>query len=321
MSSRCPLISVIIPTYNQAQFIEEAVESVLGQSYRNLEIIVVDDGSTDNTKDILRSYIEKKKIHYFYQENSGVSSARNMGVRVSHGEYISFLDSDDFWAAEHLQQLLNAMWKYPMCSIAFSATETFGDAKDATERSKAFKYSVSRCLSAAFDKKDNGIWLSNKNLLQDLLERGFPFRCPASLIKKDFFFKYNLFFDEDITFGEDAQFMTIAAYYTPFIYIDKVGVFIRRHRGNDGDAHYGQKIIDSFDSRVIKLKRFFHGKLKNKEKKALMKRLWSFQVSVMEARSKDRGLYIKVRESMKLFLRVPCYLSFKSITKLLIMKN
>ena len=316
-----PKVSVIIPTYNSAQYITEAIESALNQTYKDFEIIVVDDGSTDNTKDILRSYIEKKKIHYFYQKNSGVSSARNTGVRVSQGEYISFLDSDDFWAAEHLQQLFNAMWKYPMCSIAFSAIDIFGDAKDATEKSKGFKYSVSRCLGAAFDKKDNGIWLSNKILLQDLLEWGVPFRCQASLIKKDFFFKYNLFFDEDITYTEDAQFTIIAAYYTPFIYIDKVGLLLRRHRGNEEEAYYGQKKIDSFDSRVIKLKKYFYGKLKSKEKKALMKTLWSFQVSVMEARSKDRGLYTKIIESIKLFLRVPCYLSVKSIIKLLIMKN
>jgi glycosyltransferase involved in cell wall biosynthesis len=315
-----PKVSVIIPTYNCAQYITEAIESVLNQTYKDFEIIVVDDGSTDNTNEILRSYIEKKKIRYFYQENSGVSSARNMGVRVSQGEYISFLDSDDFWEVNHLQQLLNAMWKYPTCSVAFSAIEIFGDAKDVTEKNKAFKYSVSRCLGAAFDKKDNSIWLSNKNLLQDLLERGFPFRIQASLIKKDFFFKYNLFFDDDITYTEESQFLTIAAYYTPFIYIDKVAVFIRKHR-DDEDAYYGQKIIDSFDSRVIKLKRFFHGKLKNKEKKALMKALWSFQVSIMEGRSKNRGLYTKIIESIKLFLRVPCYLSLKSIIKLLIMKN
>lgn len=313
-----PKVSVIIPAYNSALYITEAIDSVLKQTCKGVEIIVMDDGSTDNTTKVLEPYIQKEIISYLYEENRGPSAARNRGVKVSTGEYVAFLDSDDIWAPNHLEQLLNAIWKYPKCCIAFSAIEIFGDAKDTRDKTRAFEYSVPRFLSAAFDKKEDRIWYSNKYLLRSLLEKGFPFRCPASLIKKDFFFKYNLFFDDDITYTEDAQFMTIAAYYTPFIYIDKVGAFIRRHEGNDGDACYGQKIIDSFDSRVIKLKRFFHGKLKNKEKKALMKALWSFQVPVMESRCKNKGLFIKIVESIKLFLRVPTYLSFKTIVKLLI---
>jgi glycosyltransferase involved in cell wall biosynthesis len=90
-----PLVSVVIPTYNRAGLVVEAVQSVLNQTYGRMEIIVVDDGSTDNTREILKEY--EGKIRYVYQERSERSEARNEGFRHSEGEYIAFLDSDDLW--------------------------------------------------------------------------------------------------------------------------------------------------------------------------------------------------------------------------------
>ncbi len=91
------MISVIIATHNRGQYIEEAVRSVLRQSYKNIEIIVIDDGSTDNTKKILDPYIKAKKIRYIYQENTGSICARKRAINYSQGKYIAILDSDDIW--------------------------------------------------------------------------------------------------------------------------------------------------------------------------------------------------------------------------------
>lgn len=90
-----PRISVIIPTYNGSLYIAEAIESVLNQTYTEYEIIVIDDGSTDNTCLVLKPYMEK--IRYIYQENQGVAIARNHGIQEASGELIAFLDADDFW--------------------------------------------------------------------------------------------------------------------------------------------------------------------------------------------------------------------------------
>ena len=86
------MISVIIPVYNGEKYISECIESVLKQTFRDFEIIVINDGSTDNTAEICRKF---KNIRYFYQENKGVSKAREKGLQVSKGEYITFIDSDD----------------------------------------------------------------------------------------------------------------------------------------------------------------------------------------------------------------------------------
>jgi len=102
-----PKVSVIIPTYNRADFICDAIDSVLAQTYKDYEIIVVDDGSTDNTKEVLKKY--DGKIRYFYKENMGVSAARNKGIKEAKGEYIAFLDSDDIWLTNNLETLINAI--------------------------------------------------------------------------------------------------------------------------------------------------------------------------------------------------------------------
>ncbi len=89
-----PLVSVVVPTYNSARYIPEAVDSVLNQTYARHEVIVVDDGSTDDTRRILQSY--SGQIHYVYQDNQGPAAARNNGLRLARGEFVVFLDADDF---------------------------------------------------------------------------------------------------------------------------------------------------------------------------------------------------------------------------------
>ena len=95
------LVSVVIPAYNCADTICEALESVFNQTYSNLEIIVINDGSTDETKHILQEF--SSKIIYLEQENGGPGSARNKGIRVSRGDYIAFLDADDILAHNKIE--------------------------------------------------------------------------------------------------------------------------------------------------------------------------------------------------------------------------
>ncbi len=102
------MVSVIIPTYNRAGSILRSVNSVLKQSYSDIEVIVVDDGSTDNTKDIL-SAVSDKRLKYIYQENQGACVARNNGVSISTGDYIAFHDSDDEWHYDKLEKQIHVI--------------------------------------------------------------------------------------------------------------------------------------------------------------------------------------------------------------------
>lgn len=96
------LVSVIIPNYNYAHYLGEAIDSVLKQTYSNLEVIVVDDGSTDGSRAVIESYGDK--ITTVFQQNEGVSAARNRGVKASGGEYVAFLDADDSWMPEKVEK-------------------------------------------------------------------------------------------------------------------------------------------------------------------------------------------------------------------------
>ena len=105
MRKKNPLVSVIIPTYNRGWILTEAIDSVLSQDFTDFELIVVDDGSNDNTHDILSSY--KEDIIVLQQDNKGVSSARNRGIVSASGRFIAFLDSDDLWLSQKLSTQVN----------------------------------------------------------------------------------------------------------------------------------------------------------------------------------------------------------------------
>lgn len=105
--SELALVSIIIPVYNSSKTIESTLQSVFFQDYKNVEIIIINDGSTDNTEEILKKY--ENKIKYFYQKNSGVSFARNLGFIKSTGKYIQYLDSDDLLANGKLSIQVNAL--------------------------------------------------------------------------------------------------------------------------------------------------------------------------------------------------------------------
>jgi glycosyltransferase involved in cell wall biosynthesis len=113
-----PKISVIIPTYNRANYLPQAINSVLNQSAKDVDIMVIDDGSTDNTKDIIRPYL--KSIKYIRQDNAGAASARNTGIENAKGEWIAFLDSDDFWEFSHLEKLIEKQQRNPKAALIYS---------------------------------------------------------------------------------------------------------------------------------------------------------------------------------------------------------
>lgn len=119
-----PRVSVIIPNYNYANYLAEAIDSVLAQTYSNIEIIVVDDGSTDNSARILENYTGKIKC--IFQQNQGVSAARNNGVAQSSGELLAFLDADDVWLPTKVEEQVRVFIENPKIGIVHTGYVTVG---------------------------------------------------------------------------------------------------------------------------------------------------------------------------------------------------
>ena len=115
---KTPLVSVVIPTYNRSAMIGECLESVLGQTYPSFEVIVVDDGSTDGTEDVVRRY---PSVRYVWQRNQERSAARNRGIALAQGRYVAFLDSDDLWLPDKLSDQVAYMEQHPEAGMVHSA--------------------------------------------------------------------------------------------------------------------------------------------------------------------------------------------------------
>lgn len=181
-------ISIIIPTYNNAKYLVRCIDSILNQTYKNIEIIIVDDGSTDNTKDILKKY-DYKSINYIYQKNRGVSSARNKGLQNSSGEYIMFLDSDDFYDCNYCKKMLKAL---------------INSDSDICISGMKYKYPNFEILKEYY-KSD--CLFSDKNIINfydENINNYLLYSACTKIYKRDLL--KNVWFDENMKIGEDYIF-------------------------------------------------------------------------------------------------------------------
>lgn len=185
-----PAISVIVPTYNAARFLPEALVSVRRQSIAPLEIIVVDDGSTDDTAEWLR---HETDVTYVHQPNQGPSAARNAGIRRARGEFLAFLDADDLWTDDHLERLLEPLAADPQLLFAWGQTLVTHIQPDGTQTELVksprdgqtiplFLIGAGLYRPAAFDRV--GVFDPEMRLAEDLdwIARARQAACPHALI-------------------------------------------------------------------------------------------------------------------------------------------
>ncbi len=196
-----PLVSVIVPVYNGAQFIGKAIESVLVQNYDPLEIIIVDDGSTDETANIVKSY---NNMRYIYQPNQGVAAARNSGIENSRGKLIAFLDADDCWAPNKLNIQVDCLLKHPHICCTLGRQKNF--------------------LEPGTEKP---FWLREEHLLKDNV--GF---LPTLLIRRDIFDKVGLF-NPGYKISEDVEwFSRVKDASVPVMVVPEIVLYRRIHDTN-----------------------------------------------------------------------------------------
>ena len=187
-----PKVSVIIPTYNRAKLIGRAINSVLVQTFKDFEIIVVDDASTDNTRQVVKRIKDKRIILISHQENKGGSAARNTGIKTAIGEYIAFLDDDDEWIPTKLEKQIRFFERCKRnVGLIYSWAEIIDEGKDLFVKSKP---------------KVRG------EFLREILNRSF-LPSPTVIVKKTCFQSIGLF-DENFTSCQDREMWTrIATQY------------------------------------------------------------------------------------------------------------
>jgi len=196
-------ISVIIPTYNGSKFIKETIESVLSQTILPKEIIVVDDGSTDDTKNILKTY--HNHVRYIYQKNAGSAAATNTGIKASSGDFLAFLDHDDIWHPKKMELQLALLLNNKHLKAAF-------------------------CLFDIFSK-ENSIVINNSS------NKGFLRSC--LFIEKEFLAKIG-FLDESLSVSESIEWVMRIVEKKKFGMVEEVLVNRRLHVGNTSLQNYSQ---------------------------------------------------------------------------------
>lgn len=193
-------VSVVIPAYNKAKDTVGVVESVLNQTYKNIEIIVVDDGSSDNTRQLLCDYSDR--IRYIYKDNGGACSARNVGIRLASGEYIGLLDCDDLYLPEKIELSVKFLEEHRDFGFVHSAAY-FIDEND----------NILRKFSHRLSRRRRG------SMAKDLLFRDFI--CNSTVVvRKSCFAKVGLFDEEIFTPGDWDMWLRLAENYKAG-YIDR----------------------------------------------------------------------------------------------------
>lgn len=187
------LISIIVPIYNTEKYLKRCINSIIEQSYRNIEILLIDDGSTDNSFEICNELKRKdNRIKVFRKENEGVSATRNLGIKYSNGKYICFIDSDDWIEKKYIQILKDSIISYDLSACKYQLIDDKNN-KKVCKIDKSFSLNVGETLDILFY---NGNY--------KISYQGYIFN---KLFKKDIIEKYNIKFDENIYYNEDRLFV------------------------------------------------------------------------------------------------------------------
>lgn len=211
------MISVIIPTYNRGKIIEKSIASVLAQTYRDLELIVVDDGSTDNTEDLVKA-IADDRVRYIRQKNQGACAARNLGVQEARGEFIAFQDSDDTWKPDKLFKQIRVMQENPEVGIV--------------------------CCRTICERVDNSSFISLEKHPGGIISREtgpYGISTQTLLVRKAVF--DHLQFDTKVTRYQDLDFLLCAMKQNVIVFLVPEILVERRHEA-DSISNHPERIYD-----------------------------------------------------------------------------
>lgn len=199
-----PFLSVILPTYNRKYCIARMIDSILMQSFKDFELIIIDDGSTDGTKEMLEGKYDDKRIRIVYKENGGVSSARNLGISLAYGKYITFVDSDDYLLDGFFEDIYDVLQRYHCETLVYGGYN--------------LKYHHQNEVPLFWLDQEFGKFEITLNASEDFIKRfclfgGNSWGC-AKVFKTSLIQKQQILFDIRIAYGEDLLFNTQAYFFS-----------------------------------------------------------------------------------------------------------
>lgn len=285
-----PTISAIIPIYNVQDFIRECVESVIKQTLKNIEIILVNDGSTDQSMEEIKDLVNKYNIIVINQENRGLSAARNTGLKYASGKYISFIDSDDYIEPNFLQKLYDCAEKYDL-DIAMGGHTKLFENGDLIERRRTIKL------------LDSGLKTGKEILYNSIQLNDYRMEVWDDLYKREFLLENQLSFYEGIL-HEDEEFTLKCLLVAKRVQVvDSVGYMYRQRQGSIINRIPTKKNMNSL---IIILNYFIQIYHQEKDKKVkysmsrLIRTLVFYYEENLRKTNEPRLTYLKLLENKNL---------------------
>ena len=241
------LISLIVPFYNAENTLSDCIESILNQTYRNFELILLDDGSKDNSSLICQKYVRKdSRIKYYCQKNGGVASARNFGIDIASGEYVAFVDADDYLSTEILEAACNFLLKEDIDLIVWNFYYVIGKTIQKNIPIYMNKCSRDELLCASISI---GSYKPNYNL-QWIMRSVW-----GKIFNLDIIKKRNIRFKKELYIGEDALFMFEYLLYAESIKVIGDYGYYYRHSSSSACGRYKE---DLYEQSCVQMKEFEH---------------------------------------------------------------
>ena len=273
-------VSLIIPVYNIELYLKRCLDSILNQRYKNLEIILINDGSTDGSLKLCQEYQKKdSRIILIDKKNEGVSSARNKGLEIASGDYIGFIDSDDWIDIDMIETLVNSIEKY-RCDISISSIYINNDSY--STKDKITKLNKEKCIKLCLE-------LENPVLMAGVCNKLFK----SHLIR-------NMKFDVDLHIGEDMLFLIKALLKTENIIFIEKSLYHYFQRENSVTHYFSLKKLSNIKSHERLMKEFFNNKeLVDFTKKRLVKECLNMLRSCMNEKIKDKDVIFLLQKNVK----------------------
>lgn len=272
MTDRTPAFSIIIPIYNVEQYLHECVDSVLTQTFSDIEIILVDDGSPDHSGSICDEYQKKdSRVRVIHKQNGGLSDARNAGIRVARGEYLLFLDSDDYWDDSEALRLLHAELEAsasPADVAIFQAKLLYPDGSmqpDQGEFSEAFGY---------MEPEESLRYMSENGLL-------IGSAC-SKAVRRDFLLAHDLFFKVGIKSEDIDWILRVANCLPKYIYSNQFFYIYRKGRETSITSNVDLVYLQSF---ADMLEGFFHYSWSGDTVKACLMGYVAYEFTILMAKA------------------------------------